>query len=301
MSVVLLAPAKINLFLQITGDRPDGYHDLKMLMQSVSLMDRLVLNWCDRPEIVVECSDPQVPTDQRNLAYKAVILLRQRFPELADRGVHIAITKQIPIGGGLAGGSGNGAAVLYGLNAMAELGLNNDELANLALQLGSDVPFCLSGGTAIATGRGEQLTPVPDFPALSLVIAKPKAMAVSTAWVYQTFRSQRLIERSPTNLDQLWHELLNGGKAEAIGSCLYNDLERVVLPKYPAIAELKRQLASQSLGALMSGSGACVFAICADGDHAQHLAQSTISPDTEAWAVHTVDHGCRILEFAEGF
>jgi 4-diphosphocytidyl-2-C-methyl-D-erythritol kinase len=296
MAVVLLAPAKINLFLQITGDRPDGYHDLKMLMQSVSLADRLTLSLRDTSEIVVECNNPQVPTDQRNLAYKAVLLLRQRFPELADRGVHIAITKQIPIGGGLAGGSGNGAAVLSGLNALCQLGLTNVELADLALQLGSDVPFCLSGGTAIATGRGEQLTPVANFPTLSLVIAKPKDTAVSTAWAYQTFRSQRLIERSPTNLDQLWHELLNGGKAEAIGSCLYNDLERVVLPQYTAIAQLKRQLASQSLGALMSGSGACVFAICADGDHAQHLAQSTISPDTEAWAVHSVAHGCRVLQ-----
>jgi 4-diphosphocytidyl-2C-methyl-D-erythritol kinase len=296
MAVVLLAPAKINLFLQITGDRPDGYHDLKMLMQSVSLADRLTLSLRDTSEIVIECDHPQVPIDQGNLAYKAVLLLRQRFPELAQRGIHIAISKQIPIGGGLAGGSGNGAAVLSGLNALCQLGLTNAELADLALQLGSDVPFCLSGGTAIATGRGEQLTPVPNFPALNLVIAKPKDTAVSTAWAYQTFRRQRLIECTSPKVTELWHRLLAGGNVAAISSSLYNDLERVVLPQYPAIAELKRRLASQSLGALMSGSGACVFAICADADHARNLAQSTVSPDTEAWAVHTLEHGCRVLQ-----
>ncbi len=296
MALVLLAPAKINLFLQITGDRPDGYHDLKMLMQSVSLADRLTLSLRDSSEIVIECDDSQVPSDQRNLAYKAVLLLRQRFPALADRGVHIAITKQIPIGGGLAGGSGNGAAVLSGLNVLCQLGLTNAELADLALQLGSDVPFCLLGGTAIATGRGEQLTPIPNFPPLHLVIAKPKDTAVSTAWAYQTFRSQRLIECTAPNVTELWQELLTGGSVGAIGASLYNDLERVVLPKYTAIAELKQKLASQSLGALMSGSGACVFAICTDADHARNLAQSTISADTEAWAVHTLEHGCRVLQ-----
>jgi len=299
--VVVLAPAKINLFLQIIGDRPDGYHNLKMLMQSVSLADRLMISWGSSAGIEIECSDPQVPTDQDNLAYKAVVLLRQRFPEIADRGVRIVIDKQVPIAGGLAGGSGNGAAVLLAINTVCQLGLTQTELADLALELGSDVPFSLLGGRAIATGRGEQLTPVSNFPALHLVIAKPKDTAVSTAWAYQTFRAQRLIDRNPSNLAELWQNLLSGQSAETVASGLYNDLERVVLPQYPAIAELKQKLARQSLGALMSGSGACVFALCPDGDYAQQLAQSITSPVVEAWAVSTLDHGCRILEFTQSF
>jgi 4-diphosphocytidyl-2-C-methyl-D-erythritol kinase len=297
MAVVVWAPAKVNLFLQITGDRPDGYHELKMLMQAVSLADRLTLSWRDDGEIVIACNDPQVPTNGRNLAYQAVLLLRERFPMLAERGLHIDIAKQIPVAGGLAGGSGNGAAVLWGLNAMAQLGLTAQALADLALKLGSDVPFCLLGGTAIARGRGEQLTPLTDFPLLHLVIAKPKATVVSTAWAYQTFRSQRLLDQPPPDLAERWHRVLTGGRVEVIGANLYNDLERVVLPHYPAIAELKKQLASQSLGALMSGSGACVFAICADSQHAQNLAQAIASPSVSAWAVHTVEHGCRLEEF----
>lgn len=287
--------AKVNLFLEITGDRGDGYHDLRMLMQSISLKDRITLKERADSQIALTCAHPQVPQDETNLAYKAALLAQTL--DLSNRGVDISIDKQIPIGGGLAGGSSNGAAVLVGLNHLWGLDLDKTDLWGLSLTLGSDVPFCVEGGTAIAEGRGEILTPVPNFPKLDLVVAKPQEVSVSTPWAYQTFRRQQLLQTKPAGIDRQWQKLLSATSPAEIASCLYNDLERVVLPAYPVIAEIKQTLGELgALGTLMSGSGACVLGICRDREQALNLA-AVVNGKTgiQAWAVHSVDRGITLV------
>src|SRR6476469_811080 len=157
-SYSLLASAKINLYLEILGSRPDGYHELAMVLQSIDLADKIDLRSLSTDTIRVHCDNPQVPADNSNLAYRAAELMASEFPKALAQygGVEIAIAKRIPVAAGLAGGSANAAAVLVGIDLMWQLGLTQSELEELATQLGSDVPFCIAGGTAIATGRGEK-------------------------------------------------------------------------------------------------------------------------------------------------
>jgi 4-diphosphocytidyl-2C-methyl-D-erythritol kinase len=170
----LVAPAKINLYLEIIGSRADGYHELAMVMQSVNLADRLDLYANGTDAIRVHCDHPLVPSDQSNLAYRAAELMAKQFPDCFDKygGVDITVDKQIPVGAGLAGGSTNAAAVLVGLDLMWELGLTQSELQEIGAKLGSDVPFCIAGGTAIATGRGEKISPLPDLDHLVAVLGQ---------------------------------------------------------------------------------------------------------------------------------
>lgn len=283
------APAKVNLFLEITGQRADGYHDLRMLLQTISLWDRIGL-MAIAGELEVVCNHPQVPTDESNLAVRAVRLLQQECPGRVG-GVRLIIEKHIPVGGGLAGGSTNGAAVLWGLNQLWQLGLSPSQLHALALQLGSDVPFCLQGGTAIAKGRGEILTPVTNFPSCDLVIAQPRGVSVSTAWAYKTFRAQRLIHQKIADTELLWQGLLSASDPQAVSQYLYNDLERVVVAEIKAIAELRQQLLDLGcLGSLMSGSGACVFGICQSAEQAESIKARLPRDRVASWVVTTGYH-----------
>ncbi|MGH2415625.1 MAG: 4-(cytidine 5'-diphospho)-2-C-methyl-D-erythritol kinase, partial [Microcystaceae cyanobacterium] len=187
-SYSLIAPAKINLYLEIIGDRPDGYHELVMILQSINLADRLTLQPNGTEQIRLYCHHPQVPLNSSNLAYRAAQLMKEEFPKIFSNygGVDIIIDKRIPVAAGLAGGSTNAAAVLVGIDLIWELGLTHPELQILAAKLGSDIPFCVSGGTAIATGRGEQLDFINDLDNLWIVLAKHQSLAISTAWAYQT-------------------------------------------------------------------------------------------------------------------
>jgi 4-diphosphocytidyl-2-C-methyl-D-erythritol kinase len=291
--ISLKAAAKINLYLEITGSRPDGYHDLVMILQSIDLCDRVDIRKIGIEEIQVTCTNPEVPCDHTNLAYKAAALMQSVYPEIG--GMEIAIDKQIPMGAGLAGGSGNAAAVLVGIDRLWDLGLTQSQLCDLASQLGSDIPFCVTGGTALATGRGEILSPLPDLTDLTLVICKPRQIAIATAWAYQTFRSQGLLATSSVKDQNLSSQMVaaiaSGGESapNKIGRLLYNDLERVVLPEYPAIAELKNKLLDQEcLGAMMSGSGSTVFAIAADSDRAQQIAESVKTDEIDVWVVKSL-------------
>ena len=191
-SYTLIAPAKINLYLEIIGDRPDGYHELVMLLQSIDLADRLKMRPNGTQAIRLHCNHPQVPLDESNLAYRAAQLMKKQFPQAFANwgGVDITIEKHIPVAAGLAGGSTDAAAVLVGLDLIWELGLTQPELQTLAAQLGSDVPFCIAGGTAIATGRGEQLDAIDDLTNLWVVMAKYHSLSVSTAWAYQTYKQR---------------------------------------------------------------------------------------------------------------
>ncbi len=296
-SLSLKAPAKINLYLEIKGNRPDGYHELVMVLQSIDLCDFVHLRSHVAETVQVSCNHPQVPTDQTNLAYRAAALMQQNYPGCG--GVDIAIEKQIPVGAGLAGGSTNAAAVLVGLDRLWDLGLTQPELHELGAQLGSDIPFCIGGGTALAVGRGEVLSPLPDLDRLALVICKPRSISISTAWAYQTFRSENLLATSPIK-DQLYSSQILAAIATSeddnygkIGRLLYNDLERVVLPAYPELAALKASLQQDSCGALMSGSGSTVFAIAQDIDHASRISNAIAEAyaDMDIWVTSTLIAG----------
>jgi len=287
-SLSLKAPAKVNLYLEITGDRSDGYHDLVMVLQSINLSDRLDIRTTGSDQIYIRCNHSEVPTDQTNLAYKAAKLLQNLYPDFG--GVEITITKNIPIGAGLAGGSTDAAAVLVGIDRLWNLGLTQSELRELAAQLGSDIPFCISGGTVLAVGRGELLSPLPALENLALVICKPRKLGISTVWAYQTFRSQNLLatKDSQSNSSQMLAAIASRDESShrQIARLLYNDLERVVLPAYPEISSLKNHLQAQEcLGVLMSGSGSTVFAITQNFASAQRIADSISESieDIDVW------------------
>lgn len=315
-SYSLIAPAKINLHLKIIGDRPDGYHELAMVLQGIDLADRVILNANGTDQFRLHCDHPEVPTDQSNLAYKAAVLMTQEFPDAFEQygGANITIDKYIPVGAGLAGGSTNGAAVLVGLDLIWGLGLTQGELQDLAAKLGSDVPFCIAGGTAIATGRGEQLSPLPSLDSLYAVLAKYRSLSVSTAWAYQTYRQQFGDSYPPiaatgsvpatTPLKQRAHagEIVSAimqHDGARIGRLLHNDLEKVVLPAYPQVLQLRETMQQfNPLGVMMSGSGPTVFALVESQKEAEHLQRQIQAalpdPDLQTWVTRFRAGGIQI-------
>ena len=310
-SYSLVAPAKINLYLEIIGDRPDGFHELVMILQSIELADRIDIKPSDTEDIYIYCTHPQVPTDESNLAYRAAKLMCDTFPDLYANygGVNIKIKKNVPVAAGLAGGSGNAAAVLVGINLMWELGLTQPELQDLAAKLGSDIPFCISGGTAIATGRGEKLDALKDLDNMWVVLAKYNNISVSTPWAYKTYRqkygqsyiSDRAGIKSRTA--ELHSSPIVSSIAQKnikeIGKRLYNDLEKIVLPEYPQVAELKSAFAKQNvLGTMMSGSGPTVFALCESESKAiavkQQVRNQITDPQLNFWVTRLSSNGIQI-------
>ncbi|OLP15501.1 4-(cytidine 5'-diphospho)-2-C-methyl-D-erythritol kinase [Leptolyngbya sp. 'hensonii'] len=309
----LLAAAKINLYLEIIGDRPDGFHELAMVMQSIDLADRVDLRLIGTDTILVHCDHPEVPADRRNLAYRAAELMANQFPDAFARlgGVEITVRKNIPVGAGLAGGSTNAAAVLVGLDLLWQLGLTQPELQDLGAQLGSDIPFCVSGGTALATGRGEFLDPLPDLDGAFVVLAKYRSLSISTAWAYQTYRQQfgTAYVSSHEGIRERRSQVRSGAMMAAIAQRhpaqiaqhLYNDLERVALPQYPQIQHLKEQFQSRGvLGTMMSGSGPTVFALVDSEAEAQRvrneMRMALPDPDLELWVAKFTTTSIKINE-----
>lgn len=307
----LTAPAKINLYLEIIGDRPDGYHELVMVLQSIDLADRLELRLNGTDQIRLHCDRPSVPLDRSNLAYRAAALMGQKFPQKFANygGIDITLDKQIPVAAGLAGGSTDAAAVLVGLDLMWELGLTQPELQDLGAQLGSDVPFCLVGGTAMATGRGEQLDRLDDLEHLWVLLAKHSSCTVSTAWAYQTYRQEfgGSYLHDPQSIQSRTAQVHSGPLVRAIvhkdsqgiGQLLHNDLEKVVLPQYPQVRALREAFShAGGLGSLMSGSGPTVFALCQSREQAQTLRERVREqipdPDLNFWMAKLCSHGIQI-------
>jgi 4-diphosphocytidyl-2-C-methyl-D-erythritol kinase len=255
LRLLVKAPAKINLSLDVLHKRSDGYHEVKMVMTTIDLADRIELVDLYTDTIKIVSHNRFVPDDERNLAYQAAKLLKTKFG--IKRGVAISITKSIPVAAGLAGGSSDAAATLRGLNKLWRLGLSLDELAQIGAEIGSDVPFCVYGGTAIATGRGEKIEHIPAPPSSWVVLAKP-AIGVSTADVYRQL-----------DLQSVKHPDVDGMVAaikeknyEKICSLAGNVLESVTLKMYPEVAQIKEQM--KRFGAdmvLMSGSGPTVFGL----------------------------------------
>ncbi len=267
-SLLIHARAKINLYLNVTGKRPDGYHNLQTVFHSIQLHDDVILRPLAKQEILIRCDHPLVPCDTRNLAYQAAQLLMNHIGIAS--GVEISIKKRIPVAGGLAGGSADAAAVLWGMNQLFEFGLTHTDLMCLGLQLGADVPFCLLGGAALGRGVGEILTPLPPLKDAYMLLANP-GIEVRTSWVFQHLH----FALTNTSADDIiLRGCLENGDRRGVAENMYNCLEVPVFLKFPDVESLKCELAGchGSYGALMSGSGATVFSIMRDAASARQAA-----------------------------
>ena len=259
------ARAKINISLDVLGKREDGYHELRMIMQTLELHDTVCL---ERAEggISLECDSKWVPRDCTNIAWKAAELMKLSFA-IKD-GLRIRIIKRIPVAAGLAGGSSDAAAVFRGINEMFGLGLGNNELRKLAKQIGADVPYCIEGGTMLAEGIGEILTELPSLSGVDVVLVKPD-IGVSTPWVYKNLRLAEVVEQNRPNTTVLI-EALKRRDIRCIASNMKNVLELVTIPKYDLIKQAKRHMIELgAAGSMMSGSGPTVFGLFMDTEAAQ--------------------------------
>ena len=255
LKLLVKAPAKINLSLDVLGKRQDGYHEVKMIMTTIDLADRLELMELAEDRIEILSHNRYVPDDQRNLAYQAAKLLKEKFN--VKKGVSITIEKTIPVAAGLAGGSSDAAATLRGLNKLWNLGLTIDQLAELGAEIGSDVSFCVYGGTAIATGRGEKIEHIKTPPSCWVILAKPH-IGVSTADVYGNLKLNRVTH---PNVDKMV-DVINAGDYKGICDTVGNVLEDVTFAMHPEVARIKAQMKRFGADAvLMSGSGPTVFGL----------------------------------------
>lgn len=263
--IKLRALAKINLGLDVVGKRVDGYHQVRMVMQTVRLYDQVKLSMKERSGITVKTNLFYLPVNEDNLVYKAAKLLMDEFG--IHQGVMIDLKKFIPVAAGLAGGSSDAAAVLVGMNRLFQLGLSKGDLMKRGVSIGADVPYCIMRGTALAEGIGEELTPLPAMPKCRILIAKP-AVHVSTKFVYTNLRADELADH-PDIDGQI--EALRKGDLHRLADKMGNVLETVTVPAYPVIGEIKRvMIAGGAIGAMMSGSGPTVFGLFEDERKAKH-------------------------------
>ncbi|MEK3732772.1 MULTISPECIES: 4-(cytidine 5'-diphospho)-2-C-methyl-D-erythritol kinase [Paenibacillus] len=258
MKIYEKAPAKINLMLDVLHKRPDGFHEVEMVMTMIDLADRLEMSEQPRDTIIITSQAGYIPLDEKNLAFQAARLIKERYD--VRKGVHIHLDKKIPVAAGLAGGSSDAAATLRGLNRLWGLHIPEEELLTLGAELGSDVPFCVQGGTALATGRGEKLTPIPSPPQCWVIVAKPP-INVSTAEVYGKLRADN-VQHHPSA--QAMIAALEQGSFRDMCASLGNVLEEVTLKMHPEVQQLKEGMLKLGAdGALMSGSGPTVFGLVA--------------------------------------
>lgn len=260
----LRALAKINLGLDVIRRREDGYHEVKMIMQTIHLYDKILLKKIEEPEIRVRTNLYYVPENENNLVYKAAKILRDEFK--IKEGIYINLQKFIPVAAGMAGGSSDAAAVFYGMNRMFHLGLSQKELMERSVKVGADVPYCIMRGTALAEGIGEKLTRLSPVPECRVLIAKP-SISVSTKFVYENLKLDE--QTVHPDIDRLIAEIEAGnlyGMAQHMG----NVLETVTIPEYPVIARIKEEMKQAgALNAMMSGSGPTVFGLFDDEKKAQ--------------------------------
>ena len=256
--IELKALAKINLGLDVLRRREDGYHEVRMIMQTIGLSDELEIRKIKQPGIQVETNLYYLPTNENNLVYKAAQLLKDEFG-LRD-GIGIRLRKRIPVAAGMAGGSSDAAAVLWGMNQMYKLGLSRQELMDRGVKLGADVPYCVLRGTALAEGIGEKLSVLPPMPKCYILIAKP-GISVSTKFVYENLHANDLRPEQHPDVDAMIRAMEKKDLG-LLASRMGNVLETVTVPAYPVINEIKRFMVEYgALGAMMSGSGPTVFGI----------------------------------------
>lgn len=288
------AYAKVNLSLDIVGRREDGYHLVRMVMQSLDIADILTFEKLDTPEITVLLENPaenadsgsdtdsqlgKVPLDENNLIYKAARLLFDKYIWKKDKnaGVRITLAKNIPIAAGMAGGSSDAAAAFRGINELYELCLMDKELMDMGVTLGADIPYCIMGGTALSEGIGEELTRLPDIPECVFLVAKPR-ISVSTAEAYGGYDSLvESVEEGAGKKARIIHPNVDGqvdalyaGNLRGVTDKFLNVLEYVTAEKHPIIGDIEKiMLDAGALNAMMSGSGPTVFGIFEDVDKAE--------------------------------
>lgn len=254
----LKAYGKINLGLDVLRKREDGYHEVRMIMQTVGLYDRIDLIFREEPGITVETNLYYLPSNENNLVYKAAALLMEEFGIF--HGVHIRLKKFIPVAAGMAGGSSDAAAVLFGVNKMFQLGLSMEELMVRGVKIGADVPYCIMRGTALSEGIGEVLTPLPPMPQCKVLIAKP-GINVSTRFVYENLHANELRPEQHPDIDGMI-EAIKKQDVYQVAEKFGNVLETVTIKEYPIIAEIKdAMLRYGAIGSMMSGSGPTVFGL----------------------------------------
>lgn len=263
-SIQVKAYAKINLGLDVLRKRPDGYHEVRMVMQTVRLFDKLTFKMTHTPCIAIKTNLSYLPCDENNLVYRAAALFYETTGEKS--GIHITLDKHIPVAAGLAGGSSDAAATLTALNELYHTGLSLTRLQELGVRLGADVPYCLLQGAALAEGIGDRLTPLPAPPPAYCLIIKPP-ISVSTRYVYEHLA---LHDAPHPDIDALLAALY-ANSLPALAAHLGNTLEAVTIPLHPEIDRIKRQLLELgALGTLMSGSGPTVFALFSNRQAAEH-------------------------------
>jgi 4-diphosphocytidyl-2-C-methyl-D-erythritol kinase len=284
--------AKVNFGLEIVRLRQDGYHDIRSVLTTIGLADAIETEAIDGPQLVVECDDPEIPTDEGNLVVRAARALSGAAG--SRRGARIRIEKRIPVSAGLGGGSSNAATVLRALNLLWWAGLDHSKIAQIAATVGSDVPFFLRGGAAVASGRGDRLEPIPDPPPLWIVLVNP-GIQVSSAWAYGAYRRAKM---ELTNAGARINMAISGFRsndAARIGAGMYNALEPIVFSEYPELRSIKEELLSFSvLGASMSGSGSAIFALAEDEESAREIGQAMEDRGHRTWALSTCHEAARL-------
>ena len=262
----LKAYGKINLGLDVLRRREDGYHDVRMIMQTVGIFDRVDLIWKEEPGIQVETNLYYLPTNENNLFYKAAKLLMDEFQ--VQEGLLIRLRKFIPVAAGMAGGSSDAAAVLFGVNKMFRLGLTTEELMERGVKIGADVPYCILRGTALSEGIGEVLTSLSPVPQCQVLVAKP-GINVSTKFVYENLHANDLRPEQHPDIDGMIRAI-KAQDLQGIADKLGNVLETVTVKEYPVIQEIKdKMLEFGAIGSLMSGSGPTVFGLFTNPKAAQ--------------------------------
>lgn len=276
------APAKINLSLDVIRKREDGYHDLKMIMQTVNLCDTVLLEEAGSG-ITIECDSRFVPCSAENTVYKAAELLFGQYG--IKNGLRIKLVKRIPVAAGLAGGSSDAAAVIRGINGMFSLGLTSEQMEKAGKAVGADVPYCIEGGTSLAEGIGEILTRLPLLSGVDIVILKPR-IGVSTPWVYKNLRLDRISARPET--DRLVTAIRDRNIRYIAGN-MVNVLETVTIPQYPIVDNAKEKLLEYgATGSMMSGSGPSVFGIFTDREKAAYAAEKLRDSRWECFLAQTI-------------
>lgn len=282
MEIIEKAPAKINLGLDVIDKRKDNYHELEMVMTSVDLADRIHLEEIPEDEIKIESNKAFLPTDERNNVYQAIDIVKRRYQ--IKRGVRIYIQKKIPVAAGLGGGSSDCAAALRGINEMWGLGLSLEELSAIGLRIGTDVPFCVYGNTALVTGIGDEITPLPSIPQCWVVLIKPN-FSVSTPTVFKDLV-----------VDELYHpdiialiDAIQKNDYQKMVARVGNALESVTVKRHPVIQQIKERMMKFGADvALMSGSGPTVFGLCDKYSRAQRVYNGLKGFCDEVYLVRTL-------------
>ncbi|HKM00556.1 MAG TPA: 4-(cytidine 5'-diphospho)-2-C-methyl-D-erythritol kinase [Sedimentibacter sp.] len=288
--IKLYSYGKINLFLDIEGKLKNNYHLIKTVMQSIDIFDEIVLNPLNENKIVIECSDITIPVNEKNTCYKAAMLLKETFG--INSGIHIYINKNIPSEAGLAGGSGNAAAVIKGLNEMWTLNLSLDEMCDLGLHIGADIPFCIRGGTCLAEGIGDKVTELNQFIWNNILIVKPK-FSMSTAFVYKSLSPDYYNSHSDNKILQY----ISSYDFEKTAMCLANTLENVVEKHHPEINNIKKfMIDNGAISSIMTGSGSAVFGLFNDNNTLKKAYEVATEIYANAFMTSTIDYGVRFID-----